>query len=296
MTTSGTGNDDTGAPRDVAPDAMTAETMLSHDVPCLQCSYNLRGLDAAGVCPECRTPISRSLGTDARLAWSSPEYLAKVQRGLFLVVAGIFAKVALMVLLMFGGIAIAVMSSPSATPGASAPSQTWLITSTAMLIAVAQFVILLGWWLVSEPDPRFANSSRDATSRRFLRGATFAQLAFNVAELSMGVMFASPTGRMALISTGLMVLSAASWAVAFFAQMIYVRGLGERVPDAWIIRQAKLLLWLGPVLVTVGLVLLGLGPLIALVMYWNLLDRLRKQVKRVRRSVLSEDATLLPAG
>lgn len=295
MTTSGTGNDDTGAPRDVAPDAMTAEAMLSRDVPCLQCSYNLRGLDAGGVCPECRTPISRSLGTDARLAWSSPEYLAKVQRGLFLVVAGIFGQVLVMVLLMFGGLMFMAASRSSGPRGVGAATPPWYFAASGLLSAALGLVVLLGWWLVSEPDPRFANSPRDVSSRRFLRAATITQLALNVVNLGVGTVSASLTSSMVLF-TGLTLLSTASWAVAFFAQMIYVRGLGERVPDAWIIRRAKLMLWLGPVLVTVGILLLGLGPLIALVMYWNLLDRLRKQVKRVRRSVLSEDATLLPAG
>ena len=40
-------------------------------------------------------------------------------------------------------------------------------------------------------------------------------------------------------------------------------------------------MWLGPLLQTVGLLLIGLGPLIALVMYWNMLDVMRKHIKRI---------------
>lgn len=41
-------------------------------------------------------------------------------------------------------------------------------------------------------------------------------------------------------------------------------------------------MWLGPLLATFGLVIIGLGPLIALVLYWNMLDWVRKDLKRIR--------------
>jgi hypothetical protein len=35
--------------------------MLQHDIPCLRCGYNLRGLSGDGLCPECATPITASV-------------------------------------------------------------------------------------------------------------------------------------------------------------------------------------------------------------------------------------------
>src|SRR4051812_1798992 len=36
-------------------------TLLTSDLPCFQCRYNLRALPADGNCPECGTPIAQSL-------------------------------------------------------------------------------------------------------------------------------------------------------------------------------------------------------------------------------------------
>jgi ACR3 family arsenite efflux pump ArsB len=57
--------------------------------------------------------------------------------------------------------------------------------------------------------------------------------------------------------------------------------LARRVPDQWIVKRATTYRWLLPVLTTVGVLLIGLGPLIALVLYWNLLDRMRKHLKAI---------------
>lgn len=45
---------DAARPADVQP------TALVHDLSCTKCGYNLRGLDPAGRCPECNTPIAES--------------------------------------------------------------------------------------------------------------------------------------------------------------------------------------------------------------------------------------------
>jgi hypothetical protein len=39
--------------------------------------------------------------------------------------------------------------------------------------------------------------------------------------------------------------------------------------------------WLLPLIAVVGAVALFLGPLVALIMYWNLLDRMRKHLKSI---------------
>src|SRR4051794_20030737 len=46
----------------------TAPVVVPSDVPCLKCGYNLRGLAASGLCPECAEPIARSLDVYRKLA------------------------------------------------------------------------------------------------------------------------------------------------------------------------------------------------------------------------------------
>ena len=42
------------------------------------------------------------------------------------------------------------------------------------------------------------------------------------------------------------------------------------------------MMWLGPLLFTVGALCIGLGPLVAVVLYWNMLDWVRRDLKRIR--------------
>ncbi|MFW6033361.1 MAG: hypothetical protein ACOCTI_08315, partial [Phycisphaeraceae bacterium] len=52
-----------------------ASAGLEADLHCLNCGYNLRGLDAAGLCPECGEPVADTLRgdwlIDAAPAWTS---------------------------------------------------------------------------------------------------------------------------------------------------------------------------------------------------------------------------------
>ena len=62
--------------------------------------------------------------------------------------------------------------------------------------------------------------------------------------------------------------------------MLYLRWLAPRLPDDEVDAWARRLMWLGPLLVTVG-ALIVVGPLIAMVLYWNLLDRVRRNLKQI---------------
>jgi hypothetical protein len=66
------------------------------------------------------------------------------------------------------------------------------------------------------------------------------------------------------------------------AMLTQARFLGRRVPDRVIVDRAGRYRWLLPLISVVGVCLVYLGPLIALILYWNLLDRLRKHVKMIQ--------------
>lgn len=74
---------------------------LDSSLLCVSCGYDLRGLPAEGACPECATPIARSLLGD-RLAGADVRWLTLVHRGqklaawgLTILIAGFGAFVAL---------------------------------------------------------------------------------------------------------------------------------------------------------------------------------------------------------
>jgi hypothetical protein len=244
------------------------------DLTCVQCGYDLRGLSPTGVCPECGTAVERSLqGT--LLRFSSPDYVANLYRGLWLIVTGILVQVAL--------VAVTIFVAFSLTPtGASVASGLMVLVSIAEFGVAA--MILWGWWLFSEPDPRYTGRDDGSTARKIVRIAVIVVAVTAIAEVFKTILVGAgtPSPVVALLLGALGLLGLIAWVTQFFAAMQYLRWLAPRLPDAYTAKRARLLMWLTPLLYTVGLLLLGLGPLIALVLYWNLLDHVRKRIKAIR--------------
>lgn len=88
---------------------------------------------------------------------------------------------------------------------------------------------------------------------------------------------------------------AAASIVLFFASMRYIAWLGVRLPNPRIVKSARRLLWLGPLLMTVGALVL-VGPLIAYIEYLRLLNRVRKEFKSIRAEMALPDVLALAAG
>lgn len=263
-----------------SPPADLAGT-IQDAVPCKQCGYSLQGLRLKGVCPECGFPIERSL-TDDLLPNSAPEYLASLHRGVFLILTGIIVQ---FVVLMGGiGVGIAV----SASGGNVLPFQ-WILTLFSL---VASAVIAWGWFQFSAPDPAFTGRADGSQARVVVRVAVVVNavitLVTTVAQLAMPATTTAPGAVPSTVSVAGLVLLLLSfvgfvaWAVSFFAAMLYLRWLCPRIPNWRAYRRAKLMMWLGPLLFTVGALCIGLGPLVAIVLYWNMLDWIRRDLKRIR--------------
>jgi hypothetical protein len=227
------------------------------------------------VCPECGTTVEDSL-RGLLLQYASAEYRGKLGRGLSFILNGILVQIVVSILGMI---------SVFAFPG---NSLVMLAVSVSALAVTA--VLILGYWLFTEPDPGYTGIEKTNSARQIARIAVAVQAVIQVVQLVMtlaGGAVATVSGTNAgftlvsAVSALLSLAALAAWATQFFAVMLYTRWLGSRVPDGQIVSKAKTYMWLLPVLSTVGVVLLGLGPLIALVMYWNLLDRLRKHVKSI---------------
>lgn len=247
--------------------------VVDRSQPCVRCGYNLRGLPLAGVCPECGTPVRDSL-KGLLLCYASVEFRRRIGLGLSLVLNGILAKV----VLLFAGIAVTVWM------GGAVGSIAMLLADSGVTLA-----LLAGYWLMTEPDPGYTGLETARSARRVLRWVVGVQVGLSVLRLALHVLqpvtapvAASMGGSAAWFLGALLWLGGiTAWGVQFFAMMRYVRWLAGRVPDALIVRRTSLYAWLLPVVHVVGVVACGLGPLVALVLYWNLLDRLRKHLASI---------------
>lgn len=250
---------------------------------CIRCAYALDGLDSGVQCPECGTAIELSL-KEPVLANADPAYLATIRSGLSFVLNGIL----LTIIVAFSSIPIAMLLGGSRAP---------LLLMQGLLVA-ASAVVMIGYWKYTAPDPSQVAFEGHNSARSVIRVVVVIQAAIAALDLGIELMgpsiFPAPapnaqpgTGAwppMTEVISGLLTVCAfILQAVQFFAVMRYTRWVATRVPDLFIVKRTKRYMWLLPVLYVPGFAIL-IGPLIALILYWNLLDRLRKQVKSIIRT------------
>jgi hypothetical protein len=272
----------TPAPLEAAGLAPIGPGPLDHDRPCLSCGYNLRGLAPEGTCPECGTPVANSLRGN-RLEYSSPAYLSQLHNGVFWVQAAIiFSFISL--LANFGvGFAVASIGRGS--------FQTFQIVSS-LIGFVGSAISLLGWWLLSSPDPSVIGAETGASARKVVRvctiiraGAALIGTLGTVAQLEPFNPLNPKFDAAQLLPMLIALIGLVAWIVWFFAAMRYLRWLTPRIPNAKAHDRAKLMTWLGPVLYIFGC---GIGQLVALVMYYNLLEWIRIDLRAIRQKQAPE--------
>jgi hypothetical protein len=282
----------------------TAQTV--HDSrPCLVCYYNLQGLPAAGVCPECGTPVADSLRGNL-LRYSPVLFLHRLRTGISLVFWAALASTLLMVL----GVVARFVAAGAAAAAGGPPGGGWSSLVDAVvagLTAIISGLSIYAWWLFSSPDPALLGQDRAESARRWLRWGvtavavtTLAAFIVSTAEaagLLPSVAPVGPGGGPAALSSWPMVLSGViwlagfiAWGVQFFAAMLYLRHMSMRMLDLELYRLARRNIWLLPVLYTVG-ALICVGPFIALVLYLIMLWGVRERLSRVL-----EEAGSLAAG
>ncbi len=260
------------------PTERTGAGVIDTSVLCITCGYDLVGLTTADHCPECGTPaVNSTRGT--MLIHSSPEHTARLHKGVFTIQAAIITAIIVGVLLLIAGFAAAT---------ASGGSSIGLQIFGEVLQTLAWAAVLYGWWLFSEPDPHYTGKDAGDNARKFVRVTVIIQAAVTaigfVVELGhIGSGSANVTALTAwdILAVAMMLIGLASQVAWFIASMLYLKWLGARLPDARVVKRARLLIWLGPVLSTVGALIL-VGPLIALVLYYNLLDWVRKDLRAIR--------------
>ncbi|MCC5821720.1 MAG: hypothetical protein LAT64_00360 [Phycisphaerales bacterium] len=257
---------------------------------CKQCGYNLSGLDPHGQCPECGLPVERSL-TDDRLSNSSLPYLRTLNRGVTLILISILVQ-------LLVGVATTVLSVVAAFTGQGLVA---LMILATMLGTVASLATALGWWYFSEPDPGFTGRFDGTTARQVVRVTVLINAGIAIANAVVILIspssFAQPSmslGGLAVLSMLFGLVGLVSWAVSYFASMLYLRWLSPRIPNWWAHRFARTMMWLGPVLYVPGSCLV-VGPIAAMVLYLILLNSIRKDLVRILAEHEAEPALTTPA-
>lgn len=282
------------------PGAPLAGGVLDSSRPCVRCGYDLMGLPIGGQCPECGTPVADSL-KGILLEHAAAEYLATLHHGLKLVLWSILLYVGLMIVVMFATVALGVggamvaPGAPAGGPGAAAapPVVPALVQPMLQLLMLVPAIMgVIGYYRFSTPDPGFLGQEKPDSARQVLRVCSIVAavnaglsgaVAFSGGAFSPGAFTGAFSLDLALAIAAIVValVGGLAWIVQFFAVMRYTRWLGRRVPDDHIVRRTQMYMWLLPVLYIVGSLACGLGPLIALVLYWNLLHRLRLHVRSI---------------
>lgn len=241
---------------------------------CIRCAYALVGLPDNSACPECGTSIALSL-RESTLTNATPEYQRTVLRGLSFVLNGILLLIIAIVATFFSTALAGAMGG-----GGGA----WIPLALQGVMLGVSAIIMLGYYWYTTPDPGQVSMEATNSARTVVRTTVIAQAALaliNVCIEALGYVSAVGLQLLAILEIVLGLVGLVLWAVQFFAVMRYTRWLGTRVPDFYIMRRAKMYMWLLPVLYIPGSIVFGLGALIALVLYWNLLDRLRKHMKSI---------------
>ena len=134
---------------------------ISADLPCQRCQYNLRGLSPDGRCPECFTPVSRSVHRDL-LRYAEPEYVKKLARGSRWILRGVTVGL----ICLIGSFVLGLVASLSGVGGFAEDLLIVLVLIAAIVFVLAFIAVVWGIWCLTVPQPNvFATGKRDATRR-----------------------------------------------------------------------------------------------------------------------------------
>ncbi len=235
---------------------------------CSGCGYNLLGLALSARCPECDTSVEDSLRA-RHLQFAKPQYRRELVAGISLALAGILL-----------GFSLFIAQIVASFTGYTNPARGFIELAGFL----ASVLTAVGYWRYTTPDPRFALTEQANSARIVARASvavaaacilTKAVIGFAVNPAALATGAASLLGLISLLaSLGYLV----SFIVQFIAIMFYTAWLARRIPNEIIAACAERYCWMLPVIAILGLPLLGAGPLIAIVKYWNLLNLMRREL------------------
>ncbi len=223
----------------IAQPTLDPAAVITADTPCVICGYNLRGLKPGGRCPECGSPVDRSVHGNL-LRYADRGWLEKVFLGIRLMLWSILLTILVVVTTL---IAAALGAPP-------------------VILLAAQFFLagidLAAAFLVTAQEPSIALSEDTVTLRKTIRAcaaaACLGQLLQAIGELAALDYWLSIAAH---------VLSLAA-VVAYFGKFVYLRRFALRIPNAKLARSTKIVMW-GFVIGGGGVILVGFVGLLVMV-------------------------------
>lgn len=266
---------------------------------CFQCGYDLSGIDPSGVCPECGIPVEFSDGHGPLSAVES-DALDTITRGFGNAMAGILLYVIVTIASIIASIAISATTIQQIQPGQQPTfSRLFYLVNFAsnLLTTLASCIFLIGWWKITTPPEGLPEPLDRGDWRTILRITIPIQIVGLIVGFAWSVynFIVLPTPshqglQPSLQGWGLMVLILsvlvgfalfANLIVLWIFQMLYARWFAGLTLNDKMQRRAKNLIWSGPLMVIVGSMCLMIGPLIFVILYYNMHKNLKRDVKAI---------------
>lgn len=234
---------------------------------CVSCGYDLRDLPIEGNCPECGTPIARSLHGE-KLSSADPRWLNALAGGQTLIAWGITIALTAVLFRFVAPILLVILNAMLGVSFGVDPDlagQAALGVAIVFLLAAAAGVMI-----VTMQDPRESERESPTSARRVARWAMGAT-AVSAAALVMNVTFSAGTLEIVL-SAVIGLLFAAALTVGIVAMLTWLLALARRIPHETLIKktseQIGFLRWAIPVLS--AMLVLGASPLWKVGLGWAL--------------------------
>jgi len=214
---------------------LDADGRVAQSVACRSCGYDLQGLSADANCPECGSPIERSLTSD-RLMFANPDWLARVARGIGTILIGI----GLMIVVSIGA---AVVIAIVAAQGGN-----FMMAATVVGVVGAAFglVIVLGAWWATTPEPG-VHEERPVNVRTVARYCMLTQVFSGALNLAFGpnTGMTTPAGltpsqlTAAIVGQGIGLIAV----VGYVALLLHIGRMAARLPSQTLASQHRVAGW-----------------------------------------------------